>query len=158
MYQSLSRVQLCDPMDYSPPGSTLRGISLARILEWVAIYFSRDLQDSRIEPKSPALSGRFFTTEPPGKPVNIMCMRALSCPSLHNPTDCSPPGQARILEWVVISYSRQSFWPRGRIHVSWVGRVFFTTEPPGKPYKQLFPQLKLLEKLEIEFHKTVLSP
>ena len=127
---------------------------------WSGLPFTSpgDLQDSRMEPKSPKLSGRFFTTEPPGKPVNIMCMRALSCPTLRNPTDCSPPGQARILEWVVISYSRQSFWPRGRIHVSWVGRVFFTTEPPGKPYKQLFPQLKLLEKLEIEFYKTVLSP
>ena len=32
----------CDPMDYSPPGSSVRGISQARILEWVAISFSRD--------------------------------------------------------------------------------------------------------------------
>ena len=33
---------LCDPMDYSPPGSSVRGIFQARILEWVAISFSRD--------------------------------------------------------------------------------------------------------------------
>ena len=32
---------LCDPMDYSPPGSSIYGISQARILEWVAIPFSR---------------------------------------------------------------------------------------------------------------------
>ena len=32
---------LCDPMDYSLPGSSLRGIFQARILEWVAISFSR---------------------------------------------------------------------------------------------------------------------
>ena len=32
---------LCDPMDCSPPGSTVRGIFQARILEWVAISFSR---------------------------------------------------------------------------------------------------------------------
>ena len=32
---------LCDPMDYSPPGSSVYGISQARILEWVAISFSR---------------------------------------------------------------------------------------------------------------------
>ena len=32
---------LCDPMDCSPPGSSVRGISRARILEWVAISFSR---------------------------------------------------------------------------------------------------------------------
>ena len=33
---------LCNPMDCSPPGSSVHGISQARILEWVAIFFSRD--------------------------------------------------------------------------------------------------------------------
>ena len=32
---------LCDPMDYSPPGSSVHGISQARILEWVAMPSSR---------------------------------------------------------------------------------------------------------------------
>ena len=32
---------LCDPMDCSPPGSSIHGIFQARILEWVAISFSR---------------------------------------------------------------------------------------------------------------------
>ena len=32
---------LCDPVDYRPPGSSVHGISQARILEWVAIFFSR---------------------------------------------------------------------------------------------------------------------
>ena len=32
---------LCDPMDYNPPGSSVRGILQAGILEWVAISFSR---------------------------------------------------------------------------------------------------------------------
>jgi len=32
---------LCDPLDYSPPGFTVRGIFQARILEWVAISSSR---------------------------------------------------------------------------------------------------------------------
>ena len=32
---------LCDPMDYSPPGSSVHGILQARILEWVAMSFSR---------------------------------------------------------------------------------------------------------------------
>ena len=39
--KSLSRVRLCDPMDGSPPGSSIHGILQARILEWVAISFSR---------------------------------------------------------------------------------------------------------------------
>ena len=36
-----SSLTLCDPMDYSPPGSSDHGILQARILEWVAISFSR---------------------------------------------------------------------------------------------------------------------
>ena len=40
MYQSLSRVHLCNPMDCSPPGSSVHGILQARVLEWVAISFS----------------------------------------------------------------------------------------------------------------------
>ena len=35
-----SRVQLCDPIDGSPPGSPIHGILQARTLEWVAISFS----------------------------------------------------------------------------------------------------------------------
>ena len=37
----LSHVWLCDPMDHSPPGSSIHGIFLARILRWVTIPFSR---------------------------------------------------------------------------------------------------------------------
>ena len=43
-------------------------VSTARILECVVISFSGDLPDPGIEPASPALAGKFFTTEPPGKP------------------------------------------------------------------------------------------
>ena len=59
---------LCNSMDCSPPGSSVYGISQAQILEWVAIPFSEDLPDPGVESVSPALAGRFFTTEPPGKP------------------------------------------------------------------------------------------
>ena len=41
---------LCDPMDYM-----VHGILQARILDWVAYPFSRDLPDPGIEPESPAL-------------------------------------------------------------------------------------------------------
>ena len=50
-----SCLTLCDPLNCSPPGSSVHGILQARILEWVAISFSRDLPDPGIEPKSPAL-------------------------------------------------------------------------------------------------------
>ena len=36
-----SCLTLCDPVDYSPPDSSIHGILQARILEWVAISFSR---------------------------------------------------------------------------------------------------------------------
>ena len=38
---------LCDPIDGSPPGFSIYGISQARILEWVAIYFSRGSSQPR---------------------------------------------------------------------------------------------------------------
>ena len=63
---------LCDPMDSSLPGSFVNGILQARILEWVSISFSRTLSDPGIEPMSPAQTGGFFTTEPPGKPPGNM--------------------------------------------------------------------------------------
>ena len=42
-----SRVQLCNCMDYSPPGSSVHGILQARILEWVAMPSSRGSSQSR---------------------------------------------------------------------------------------------------------------
>ena len=59
---------LLQPMDYSLPGSFVHGISQARILEWVDISFSRGSSPPRDQTTSPALSGKFFTSEPPGKP------------------------------------------------------------------------------------------
>ena len=39
--KSLSRVRLCNPVDCSPPGSSIHGIFQAKVLEWVAISFSK---------------------------------------------------------------------------------------------------------------------
>jgi len=44
------------------PGSSVYGILQAGILEWVAISLSRGTSPPRIDPASPALAGRFFTT------------------------------------------------------------------------------------------------
>ena len=58
------------------------------------------------------------------------------------PHGCSPPGssvhgilQARILEWVALPFSRGSSWPRDRTRVFCIAGGFFTTVPPGKPWK-----------------------
>ena len=74
---------LCDPIDHSPPGSSVPGILQARILECVAISFSNAYRRAK---------------------------SLQSCLTLCNPIDGSPLGssvagilQARILEWVAIS-------------------------------------------------------
>ena len=74
---------LCNPMDCSPPGSTVHGILRARILEWLPFPTPEDLLDSGIKPVSlvsPALIGRFFTAERPGKPIIFK-----EFPSIHTP-------------------------------------------------------------------------
>ena len=52
-----------DPMDCNPPGSSIHGISQVRVLEWLPFPSPGDLPDPGIEPVSPALAGRFCTTE-----------------------------------------------------------------------------------------------
>ena len=51
----------CDPMDWSPQGSFVHGILQARILEWVAISFSRGSSQSRNRTHVSRIVGRFFT-------------------------------------------------------------------------------------------------
>ena len=67
---------------------------------------------------------------------------AQSCPTLCNPMDCSLPGssvhgifQARVLEWVAISFSRGSSQPRDRTRVSRIpGRRFIIWATREDPY------------------------
>ena len=71
-------------MDGTLPGSSVHGIFQARILEWVAISCSRASSRPRIEhmsPTSPALAGGFFTTEPPGKPLELV-INGPKCPNV----------------------------------------------------------------------------
>ena len=61
---------LCNSEDCSPPGSSVPGMSQARILKWVSIPFSRGSPpDPGIEPGSPALQAHSLPPEPPGKPL-----------------------------------------------------------------------------------------
>ena len=52
---------LCNPMGYSLPGSSIHGILQARILEWVAIPFSRGSSQPRDWTKVSCIADRFFT-------------------------------------------------------------------------------------------------
>ena len=65
---------------------------------------------------------------------------AQSCPTLCDPMDCGPRGssvhgifQARVVEWVAISFSRESSWPRNWTQVSGIVGRPLPSEPPVKP-------------------------
>ena len=88
-------------------GSSVHGILQARILEWVAVPFSRGSSQSRDQTQVSRIAGRVFN-------------------------QLSHQGSPRILEWVVYPFSIRSFQPRNRTRVSCIaGR--FLTELSGKP-------------------------
>ena len=64
----LSHIQLWDPMDCSPPGSSVHGILQARILQWVAIPFSRASSRPRDRSQVSCIAGRFFPLSHQGSP------------------------------------------------------------------------------------------
>ena len=80
----------CDPMNCSLPGFSVHGILQARVMEWVANSFSRDLPPEDlpspgIEPGSPALQADSLPFEPPGKPTLILCLLQVFETSRANP-------------------------------------------------------------------------
>ena len=64
-----SCLTLHDPMDCSPPGSSVHGILQARIQEWVFISSSRWSYQTRDQPRSPTLQADSLLSEPLGKPT-----------------------------------------------------------------------------------------
>ena len=52
---------LCDPIDCSPPGSSVHGILQARVLEWVVIHFSRGSSWPRDQTPVSHIASKFFT-------------------------------------------------------------------------------------------------
>ena len=94
-------------MDCSPSGSSVHGIFRARILECVAISFSRESSQSKDWTQVSHTAGRLYH---------------LSYQGSHK------------VEWV--AFSRGSSWPRDRTRVSCIaGRL--PSEPPGKPHLSL---------------------
>ena len=54
-------VSLCNPMECSPPGSSVHGILQARILEWVAMPSFRGSSRPRDQTQVSCVAGKFFT-------------------------------------------------------------------------------------------------
>ena len=109
------------------------------------IYLSLKLKEKN---KCPLVGGSFYRRQStvileglPHPPV--------SCPTLCDPVVCSPPGssvhgilQARILEWVAMSFSRVSSWPRDQTHVSYIAGRFFTIWVTREAHKEV-PKVRL---------------
>jgi len=66
--------QLCltlfDLMDCNPPDSSVHGIIQARILEWVAIFFSKGSFQPRDQTRVSCIAGRSLPSEPPRNPLD----------------------------------------------------------------------------------------
>ena len=75
---------LCNPMDCSPPGSPVHGVSQARILEWVAISFFRWSSQPRDRTQVSYIEGGFFTS--------WATREAQECWSIPSPADLPDPG------------------------------------------------------------------
>ena len=103
---------LYNSIDCSPPGSSVQGIPQARILEWVAISFSRGSSHTQgSNPGLPHCRQSPYHLSHQGSPA-AAAKSLQSCPTLCDPADSSPPGspvpgilQARTLQWVAISFS-----------------------------------------------------
>ena len=65
----------------------IRGILQARVLEWIAVPFSRDLTNPGIESRSPALQADSLPAEPPRKPEKYWCGECIP-----SPVDFPDPG------------------------------------------------------------------
>ena len=91
--------QLCLTLvtPWTPPVSSIHGISQARILEWVAISFSRGSSQPRGQTHISCI-GRFLTTEPPGKAPSKVAAAAAAAKSLQScPTLCVTGGKKSLL-------------------------------------------------------------
>ena len=107
---------LCNPMDYSPPGSPINGDFPARILEWVAMPSSRGSSQPRKRAGVSCIAGGFFA---------ILATR-----------------EAQEYWSGSYPFSRGASWPRKWTMVPCIAGRFFTSwatrEAPCKPYNDLF--------------------
>ena len=121
-------------MDCSSPGSSVHRFSQARILKWVAIFFSRG-SSWPVDPTHASWIGRRVLYHWIIREASVCVVAAAataakllqSCPTLCDPIDGGPPGslipgilQARTLEWVAISFSNPCNW---KVKVKSLSRV-----------------------------------
>ena len=124
---------LCNPMDCNVPGSSFQGIFQARILEWVAISFSKRSSQPRDWTRVSRIVGRCFTIwatrevprQKPETPLILFCFVLA--------TSCSM--------WDLSSPTRDATIPPA------LERGFLTSGPPGKSQPHLFFNASKFESL-----------
>ena len=113
---------LCEPMDCSPPGSSVHGIFWARILEWVATSFSRGSSQPRDWTRIPCIGKQILHYCAVGEDPNHHWVipkasetKGTICGSLHNTL-----GKSKVSEWgllmVQLRNLQQIFTLRREIH------------------------------------------
>ena len=107
--QSLGCVQLfCDPMDCSPPASSVQGILQARILEWLAVCYSRRSSQPWNPTQVSCMADRFFTSEPPGTLQVVKMVNFMSSVSCHNQKHYLKSSHISPFDQAPISHSTRS--------------------------------------------------
>ena len=147
--KSLNRVQLCDPMDCSPPDTSVQGIYQAWILEWVAVSFSKGSSQPRDRTQVSRIVGRRFTVwatrEAGSFLTHGVCVKHWSCTVLtHSPQWCLQ----ELSNWDTCQYvssllmfshspeswcqSRPASWGQARVAFSMSPRPEFETVAPAQ--------------------------
>ena len=108
---------LCDPMDY-----TVHGILQARILEWVAVFFSRGSSQPRDRTQVSHIAGRFFTSGATGKPKN------------------TGAGSLSLLQWIFLTQGLN----RGLLYCRWILYQLSYQGSPVNKYPSLFYRQRIL--------------
>ena len=105
--RSVVFLTLCDPLDYSLPGSSVHGILQARILEWDTS--SGDLPYPGIEPGSPELQVYSLPSEPPGKQdICSMYLFYVTRGDHREDSSCPPVWLSLRTAWLHTSVSARS--------------------------------------------------
>ena len=105
---------LCDPMNCSPPGSSVHGILQARILEWVAMPSSRGSSQPRDQTQVSCTGGRFFTIWATREAHHLHSSQTSVC-----------------LQYVSQFSLLKKFWEIVRIHNFTILRIVKEKETPG---------------------------
>ena len=98
-----------DPVDCSPPGSSIHEISQARILEWIAISVSRGFSWPTGQNLYPCVCRQFLYTESLGKPM-YMCVLLLLLSRFSPVRLCATPQEAAHQAPPSLGFSRQEHW------------------------------------------------